>query len=216
MKYSTISAVPVLVVLLAVGALTVGGRAFAADKQDFTAGGEYVEGCSCPAICPCEIAGVKMGCLGVGAMKLTSGTYKGTDLTGAKIAYATQPGTWVRIYVEPASADQLAGLKAFASAIYSGWGKIEAVKAVKIAFDGADGKYTVTVSGGATMKLSTTPVLGADKKTAVSISNVNDPLNSSFYQGKTVSGSFKDGTRTFTLKGTNSFFNNTMNASGKI
>ena len=157
-----------------------------------------------------------MGCLGVGAMKLTSGTYGNTDLTGGRIVYATLPGKWVRIFLQPANADQLKPLKAFATAVYASWGKIEAVKTAKIDFNGADGKYIVTVNGGATMKLTTTPVLGADQKTAVTISNVKDPLNPTFYQGKTVSGSFKDGTRSFTLKDTNSFFDNVMNASGKI
>jgi len=216
MKYSNNSAVLVFSSLLGFGALTAGGSAFAADKQEFTAGGEYVEGCSCAKVCPCETKGLKMGCLGVGVVNLTSGTYGNADLSGGKVAYATMPGKWVRIYLQPANPEQLKPLKAFATAVYASWGKIESVKTAKISINGADGKYMVTVNEGATMKLKTRPVLGPDKTTAAIISNVKDPLNSFFYQGTTVSGSFKDGTRSFTLKGTNSFFNNVMNASGKI
>jgi len=196
--------------------LTVATGTPAAEKQEYSVAGEYVEGCSCAAVCPCELTGIKMGCLGVGAMKLTSGTYMGVDLTDAKIAYATMPGKWVRIYVDAKNPAQAKAARAFGSSVYKDWGKIERVSSAKIAFGGADGKYNVAVNGGATMRLTTVPVLGADNKTAVTHSNVKDTLNTTFYQGKTITSTYHDGARSISLKGTNSFFNSQMQSSGKI
>src|SRR4051794_6944000 len=69
-------------------------------KSPFTVAGTYVEGCSCSAPCPCQLTGVAHGCNGVGAITLTSGSYRGVALNGVKIAYATVPGEWVRLYVD--------------------------------------------------------------------------------------------------------------------
>jgi len=198
------------------GVLAILPASAAPPKHDFTVAGEYVEGCSCAAVCPCELTGLKMGCLGVGALKFSSGTYNGADLTGAKIAYATMPSKWVRLYIDAKSPAQARAVKAFGTAIYTAFGKVEETKDAKIAFTGANGKYTVKVNGGALMTLSTAPVIGGDKKTAVVHSNINDPLNPTMYQGTTVSSSYHDGPRKINLKGTNSFFNAQMQSSGKI
>lgn len=187
-----------------------------AAKKAFQAAGTFVEGCSCSAPCPCELVGVKMGCEGVGALAFTGGKYDGVDLAGAKVAYATVPGTWVRLYVDAKDAKQKAAAKAFATAIYSAFGKIEATKDAKIAIGGAGGKYTTTVDGGKVFKLTTEPVLGGDKKTPLVYSNINDPLHSTVMQGKTISCTFKDGNRSFTIKGTNSYFNPGFKSSGNI
>src|SRR5947209_8431535 len=99
--------------------------ASAGDKQDYNVAGEWVEGCSCTGICTCEMTGLEMGCAGVGAMKLASGSYMGTDLSGVKIAYATMPGHWVRLYVDAANSEQRKAAEAFARAVYTPFGKIE-------------------------------------------------------------------------------------------
>ncbi|HZT41757.1 MAG TPA: DUF1326 domain-containing protein [Chthonomonadaceae bacterium] len=196
---------------------TFGTRsATAAEKQDYTVVGEYVEGCSCTGVCPCELTGVKMGCLGVGAMKLTSGSYMGVDLSGAKIAYATMPGSWVRVYVDASSPEQSKAAKAFARAVYTAFGKVEAAKDAKISMSGTGGRYQVTVNGGRTMRLSTVPVLGGDKTTPITHTNTKDLLNHTMMQGKTVSGSYHDGPRSMTLKGSNSYFNDKMDSSGQV
>ena len=66
------------------------------------------------------------------------------------------------------------------------------------------------------MQFTTKPVLGGDQKSPVRHTNTMSPLNRTFLQGKTVSGKFQDGNCSFTLAGTNSYFNNRMNSSGKI
>lgn len=209
--------VAVLSVLLIGGTVpTVAVPASAAVKEDYSVAGEYVEGCSCTGVCPCELTGVKMGCTGVGAMKLNSGSYMGVELKGAKIAYATVPGSWVRVYVDAATPEQRRAAKAFGKAVYTAFGKVEAVKDARIAMAGTGGRYRVSVNGGKTMLLSTVPVLGGDKTTPISHTNTNDMLNHTFYQGKTVTGSFHDGSRSFTIKGTNSFFNDKMDSTGKV
>jgi hypothetical protein len=215
---NTSSAWRVIVVFAAVllGVTTLNTSTSAVqEKQDFTVDGEYVEGCSCMGVCPCELTGVKSGCQGVGALKLTSGSYMGTDLSDVKIAYATLPGTWVRLYVDASDAQRPAA-EAFGKAVYAPFGKIEAVKPAKIAFEGEDGKYTVSVDGGRTMQLSTVPVMGGDNKTPIAHSNTKDLLNPTFLQGKTVSARYHDGRHSFTLKDTNSYFNNQMHSSGKV
>jgi hypothetical protein len=187
-----------------------------AAKQAYTASGVFVEGCSCSAPCPCELVDVKKGCEGVGAMTLTSGSYMGTDLAGTKIAYATGPGEWVRLYVDPKNPSQAKAAEAFAKAVYSAFGPIEAVKQAPIAISGKGGRYTLTVDGGKIMKLTTEPVLGGNKRTPIMISNTQDPLHPDVMQGKTVSGSYKDEKHSFELKGSNSYFTDRMKSSGKI
>ena len=210
--------VSVLATALLLGVLPTSGMgaARAAEKQDYTISGEYVEGCSCMGICPCELTGVKMGCLGVGAMKLNSGSYMGVDLSGAKIAYATMPGSWVRIYVDANSPEQSRAAKAFAKAVYTAFGKVEAAKDAKIAMTCSGGRYQVMVNGGRTMRLSTVPVLGGDKTTPITHTNTKDLLNHTFLQGRTVSGSYHDGPRSMTLKGSNAYFNDKMDSSGQV
>lgn len=184
--------------------------------QEFTVAGTFVETCTCNAPCGCEMIGLEMGCEGVGAMQFTSGSYHGVDLSGAKIVYAVEPGKWVRLYVD-ASPSQQATAEEFARAVYTSWGKIESVKKARVEIGGSAGAYSVMVDGGTVMTYRTEPVLGADHKTAVSHSNINDTLNTTVYQGKNVDTAFHDGNRKFKIgAGTNSFFNDHMSASGKI
>jgi hypothetical protein len=186
------------------------------DKQPFSVSGTFVEGCSCSGPCPCELLGVKNGCEGFGVMSLNSGSYKGVSLAGTKIAYATGPGEWVRLYVDTPNAGQRDAAEAFAKAVYTAFGPIEQVKPAHIDLSGEAGKYTVSVDGGNIMQYTTEPVLGGDGRTPIVINNIHDPLHPSVMQGKTVSGTYHDGDRSFTLKDSNSYFTPRMKKSGKI
>lgn len=53
-------------------------------------------------------------------------------------------------------------------------------------------------------------------QTPIAHSNINDPLNPTIYQGKTVSGSYQDEAHSFKLAGSNSYFNPKMVSSGKL
>jgi len=184
-------------------------------KLAFNVKGTFVEGCSCHAPCACQLTGLEMGCLGVGVMNLTSGSYAGASLAGAKIAYAAAPGEWVRLYIDAKTPGQRKAAEAFGRAVYNAFGPIEAVKNAKIGLAGSNGKYMATVDGGAIMSLTTTPVFGGDKKTPLTYANINDPIHPTVMQGKTVRGSFKDGDRDFTLSDSNSYFAK-INKKGKI
>jgi hypothetical protein len=127
-----------------------------------------------------------------------------------------RPGGWVRAYVDAPGKRQQPAAAAFARTALQAFGKVEDVKFVPVSLTGGGGWYKIDVAGGKIMHVVTQPVLGADKKTPISHNNIADPLNHTFYQGKTISGSFKDGNRSFTLKGSNSYFNDRMNASGSV
>jgi hypothetical protein len=200
-----------LVVAISAGMTALaGGSAFRVE-------GTYVEACTCMPPCGCEIVGLEKGCEGVGATEIKSGSFGGVSLSGCKTAYATVPGEWVRIYIDAKSPAQRKAAEGYSRGVLSAFGKIESVSDAKISFSGSNGKYTVMVDGGKVMKFSTEPVLGADKRTAVAITNVNDPINKTFYQGKAVMGEYHDGGTSFTIyKGNNSFFNDKMKASGKL
>jgi hypothetical protein len=185
-------------------------------KAPYRASGLYVEGCSCMGVCPCELTGLESGCQGVGAMRLSSGTYSGTNLAGAKIAYAAVPGTWVRLYVNGKNARQANAAAAFARATFSPMGKIESVRQVPIRITGSGGKYSVAVDNGRVMTFTTAPVIGGDKRTPIAHTNVKNPMVHTFYQGKTLSAAYHDGNRSFDLKGTNSYFNDRVMSSGRI
>lgn len=203
-----------LAAVLSAAAIQVQG----AEKQPFTVKGVFAETCSCRAPCPCEMMGMlEKGCEGVGAMQLSGGSYNGTDLTGLKAAYAGVPGNWMRVYVQAANPEQRKAGAAFLNAVYSNWGKVEEIKDARIDIAGENGNYTVSVDDGKVMKYETKVVLGGDKKTAVTHTNIGDPLNSVFKQGLSESCSFKDGERGFTLeKGRNAYFNDQMDAKGEI
>ena len=52
-----------------------------------------------------------------------------------------------------------------------------------------------------------------DKHAPLVLSNVYDPLNSTFHHAKIVNAKYSDGDGAFTLKDTNSFFNPRMSTS---
>ncbi len=207
----------VLALIFSVTAVLGATSVLAEEKLEYRVVGITMEGCSCNIPCPCAMkeGGFRHGCQGVGAMMLTSGTYKGVDLAGAKIVFAAVPGNWVRLYVD-AKDPQRGAATAFAKAAYSGFGKIEAVKNASIDLAGQSGRYTLTVDGGKIMRLTTEPVLGGDKRTPIAHTNTYIPWSPTVMQGRTVKGSFHDGDRSFTLEGGNSYFNDRMDGRGKI
>ena len=74
--------------------------AFAAGKKPFAVRGEFIDSCSCALGCSCVMGAIESGCQGIGVMVIKSGTFAGGDMSGARIAYATAPGKWVRAYVD--------------------------------------------------------------------------------------------------------------------
>ncbi len=189
---------------------------WAAEKHEFNTTGLFVEGCSCSIPCVCEISHLTHGCQGVGALIFTSGSYNGVDLAGAKMAYATAPGNWIRFYVEAKDQHQEDALTEFAKSRYREFGKVEGVKKASINVTGKDGRYTLAVDGGNIMQLTTEPVLGLDKKTPMTYSNVLNPVSPTVKQAKTIKGSFHDGDRSFTLEGSNAYFNPSAHGSGSV
>jgi hypothetical protein len=203
-----ISLVPFLLVLAAVGT--------AAQQKPFTLRGIYVEGCSCSVVCTCALTGeMARGCRVMGAMIISSGTYGEADLSGTKIAFAIGD-KWVRIFVQSQDPAQAETAGALGRALFSSYGEIESIRDAKIDLSGSHGDYTLKVDDGKVMELATQPVLGADKKTAVTYTNYPDPLFHTIKQAKVVSGRYNEGKHHFKLEGTNSFFNEDWNASGKI
>jgi hypothetical protein len=185
-------------------------------KAPYTVAGLFVDSCSCKAPCACEIIGLAHGCEGVGALLLDSGSFDKADLSGVKIAYATVPGKWVRLYVEVKMPEQLAAAEAFGRAAFAAFGKIESVRPASVAVSGKGGSYTLTVDGGKVISMKMEPVLGGDKKNPVAISNTQNPFASTFLQGKTVDARFRDGGEEFTLKGSNAYFQDRMKAKGDL
>ena len=140
----------------------------------------------------------------------------GTDLTGAKIAYATAAGDWVRLYIDAKDDKQREAATEFGKMAFKDLGKLDATKAAKIELSGKNGTYTMKVDDGTIMSLITEPILGGDNKTPITHGNVKNPLNSTYMQAKTISGTYSDGDKKFELKGTNSYFNTHMKGSGSL
>lgn len=202
--------------LVRVATFASSASAWAAEQGEYRTVVTFVEGCSCSIPCTCDMSGVKHGCQGVGAVVFASGTYNGVNLAGAKIAYATAPGNWIRLYVEAKSPQQEEAAAEFGKATFKDYGKLEGVKKASVTLSGKAGRYTLSVDGGRIMELTTEPVLGADKKAPMAYSNVFQPLSPTVMQGKTVKGSYHDGEHSFTLGGTNAYFNGAAKSSGKV
>jgi len=202
---------------LALVSLTAsGGSPAAGTKHPFNVAGTFLDSCSCELLCPCVTGREMHMCQGVGGMAITSGKYMDVDLAGAKFAYATALGGWLRLYVDAKDAKQQEALTAFTKAAFGPFGKIEEVKKAKVDLRGSAGKYTLTVDGGKIMTATTEPVLGADKKTPFSLTNTLIPVSPTLMQGRTVKGSFNDGGHSFTLADSNSYFNHTAHNSGTL
>jgi len=187
-----------------------------ADQKPFDLHGIYLEGCSCNLVCACDLKGAMVqGCQVMGAMIISSGTYGDFNLSGVKIAFAIGD-KWVRIYVQSKDPAQTEVAGAMGRALFGTYGAVEAIHNAEIELSGSNGTYTLKVDSGKVINLKTQPVLGADKKTAVTYTNYPDPLFHTIMQAKVVSGIYNDGKHHFSLKGTNSFFNQDWAATGKI
>ncbi len=194
----------VLVFMLIFGAISLFSTEGAIAEGKYAVQGSFVEGCSCDIPCPCELINFEMGCQTIAAMVLHKGEYEGTNLKNVKIAYATQPGKWVRIYVDAKGDRQKHAAIEFAQDICSGYGKIENTSNAKIEFSEENASFNVKVDDGKVMFLKTEPVIGGDKKTPIAHTNIKSKLTSSFMQGRVITGSFSDGERVFELKDSNS------------
>ena len=188
----------------------------ATEKHPFNVTGTYVEACSCHIPCPCAMTGSAEGCQGLDSMELSGGTYHGVDLKGVKITVAKAQEKWARVYLDAPDPKQRGAAAAFATAWASQMGKVEAVKDARIEISGKDGSYTVKVDDGKIAQLTTQVVLGADGNTPLSHANLKTPLTPTLYQARTLSGSFRDGDRSFELKDSNAYFNSQMKASGEL
>jgi hypothetical protein len=190
----------------------------AAEKHPFNVTGTYVEGCGCDIPCACPMTGAVKGCQGIDTMELSGGTYNGVDLKGVKIVVTKTLENWARVYLDAPDPKQREAAAVFATAWAGQMGKVEAVKDAKIEFSGKDGSHTVKVEDGKIAQLITKVILGADEKKPLSHANLKTPLNlnPTLYQARTLSGSFRDGDRSFELKNSNSYFNSQMKASGEL
>ena len=146
---------------------------------------------------------------------LTSGTYKGVNLAGAKMVEAGLAGRWTHVFVDATEAQKEAAT-ALAKTAFSAYGKIESVKNASIDLSGKDGKYKLTVDSGRVLELATEPVFGIDQKTPIVLSNVPTAFGSTVMQAKTINGNFQDGDRSFKLSNSNATFNDRVNAQGKF
>jgi hypothetical protein len=202
--------------LLSLAALVHAGAPAAETKHPFSIAGTFVDSCNCELLCPCVTGREMHMCQGVGAMSITSGKYRGADLAGAKFAYATALGGWVRLYVDAKDPKQQEAVSALAKLAFKEFGKMEEVKTAKIEFTGSAGKYTVNVDGGKIMTFTTEPVLGGDKKTPFSLANTVIPVSPTLMLGKTVNASYNDGGHSFTLANSNTYFNQNAHNSGTM
>jgi hypothetical protein len=214
-------ALAVLAVILAVSC-SAALSALAADEpaaatKPFKVEGLYLEACGCDLPCPCELIGLKHGCEGVGAVRLRGdSSYNGVSLAGCRIAYATVPTKWVRLYIDAKGEAQLAAAMEFAKAAFAKFGAIEEARAAKVEMGQKDGKYYLRVDGGKVINMTSEPVLGGDGKTALSYNNTKNFFTRTFRQARTINCTFKDGNRQFQHKDTNSYFNETMKNEGKL
>lgn len=199
-------------VLLLVGFSTLQVHA---QEKPFEMHGTYVEGCGCNIPCACVFSGMAHGCQLVGVAIISSGTYSDADLSGAKIVFVVG-GKWVRIFVQSKDSAQARAAGALGRALFSAYGKVEAIQNARIGLSGNNGNYTLLVNDGKLIRLKTQPVLGADKKTAVTYTNYPNPLFQTIMQAKVISGSYRDGKHHFSLKGTNAFFNQHWSTAGNI
>jgi hypothetical protein len=202
--------------LLGLAAIVAMPQLWAAEGKEYNTTGLFVEGCSCHIPCTCEISGLTHGCQGVGALIISKGMFNGVDLSGAKLAYATAPGSWINFYLEAKDQQQEDALTEFAKGAFREFGKVESVKKASISVKGKGGRYMLSVDGGKVMELTTEPVLGVDKKTPISYSNVFNPVSPTVKQSKTVKGSYHDGDHSFELEGSNSYFNSSAHGAGNI
>lgn len=175
-------------------------------RQEYRIDTQFVESCSCKDVCVTEITGRDAGCHGLGAMHFTHGKYGGKDFSGASAAFAWDSGKWVRIFVD-ASGSKRAAVTEFMKAALADWGKLEPIQTASIKIFKSGKDYRLEIGGGKLGKSVISPVFGGDGKTAVTHTNLTSPLHSTLMQGATASAALLDVGHSFTLSGTNGFYN---------
>jgi len=143
--------------------------------------------------------------------RFDSGSYKGMDLAGTKMAFAGGRTGWLRIYFDGPTHEAREAVRQFALQALKDYGKLERVAAAKISVERSIGTYQATIDGIATFR--TTKLANAPK----SYSHIfNATLHPMIFQAETRSCTFADGTRHFKLKNSNSFFNSKLDVAGKV
>src|SRR5262249_60315527 len=80
-----------------------------ADDSEYRVSGTYFGGCACRVPCPCPFFGsFKEGGNNIEVVVLTSGNYKGADLSGVKILEAGINGKWTSFYIDAPKAREWA------------------------------------------------------------------------------------------------------------
>lgn len=181
-------------------------------KKHFDVHGMYVEGCTCPAPCACELTGPNMMCDGVGAFRFDHGSFDGMDVSGTRAAYAVHPGKYVHLYID-APADKKAAVEGLMRSALAAFGPVEGVTDAPVSITGENGAYAVKVGDGV-ITLATTPVLGGDARTPILINNIHDTLHPNVMQGTSTSGMYADAGHHFDFKDSNAFFNSRLHTSG--
>lgn len=198
--------------LLAFSLVSAAPPVFGQQKPEYRVKGTQMEGCTCNLVCSCSFTGKRaQGCKGINVWAVSSGSYQGVDLAGAKFASGSS-GQKKYLYVDSSDAQREAAAAAAKAILGSGPGKIQAVKNAKIDLSGSGGRYTLNINGGKTAQLTTEPLMGNDKKTPSAHTNA---MSYPIMQGRTLTGSFHEPGLSFKLKNTNSFFSDDAEETGK-
>lgn len=189
--------------------ISMGTRA--TDGLDFIFQGTFLEGCSCASSCAFESTGAMTGCRALGVYSATSGSFDGQNLAGLKFAFVAAPQDALYIYLDARNDGQRKAAEKLARFLFAeGFGKIKAVKDASISLKGRDGTYLFKINDGKTVDMTTQAIIGGDGKSLVELRNVfGDPYDTLF-QGKTLKAIFNDGSDSFGLSGTNSYFVETL------
>lgn len=169
--------------------------------------GLYVEACTCGVPCSCVVKGeAAHGCQGLNVWQIDSGRYGDVSLSGVRVAVGHQPGGWgIYYFPEGTTQEQQKAVMAIMAPRDQAFGlKIEGVKTSPVAISGKDGAFQVAV--GEAGRFTTEPVLGLDKKKPIGYRNIPDPFLRDSFQGRAVSGAFKDGGHEFEMNGVNAFW----------
>jgi hypothetical protein len=179
----------------------------AEESPRWSASGLYVEACTCGVPCGCVVKGeASHGCQGLNIFRFDSGRWGDVPLSGVRVAVGHQPGGWGIYYFAPGTteAQQKAVQKILEPRDRAFGLTIEAVKTAPIEITGEDGNFQVRV--GEVGRITTQPVLGLDKKQPIGYRNLPDPFVRDSFQGRSVSGTFKDAGHEFEMNGTNAFW----------
>ncbi len=181
----------------------------------YTYNAVFMEGCSCHDVCISEITGKDAGCHGMGAISFKKGSFDGVDTSGAKVAFVWDSDKWVRVYVDADSEAKRKAVVDFMKIMLDGWGTYEGASPAKIDVTNNAHEMSFTINGGSTGAMSVKPILGGDGKTGVAYDNLKSPMHSKLWQGETVNATFSD-VHSFTLQGTNAYYNLACTMKGQI